>query len=79
MDASMKLKFTAEDFKEAGLIKLWLESEGFADDGVPDRIAAIANARLQEILADAPVVYRRYGENGDIHRAKLVEIEEIKK
>lgn len=61
----VKLEYTAEDFKEVGLIKLWIESECFADSGVPDRMAKVANALLPEIkkawlaelVKDAPKVY----------------------
>jgi hypothetical protein len=38
----MKLKFTAEDFRETG---------------TAEHSAAVANARLAEMLKDAPVVY----------------------
>lgn len=57
--------FKPGHFKEVGLIKLWLESDGFEDAGVPQQIAKIANALLpelkkqwlEELLADAPTVY----------------------
>jgi hypothetical protein len=63
--------FTAEHFKEVGLIKLWLESEGFSDDGVPDRIAKIANALLPALieaeinrrLSEAETLYAASGSN----------------
>lgn len=87
-----ELAFTAGEFKEVGLIRLWMESETFADAGVPDRIAKIANAILAEKLARAPVVFNdghlylysnwRHQDKpteGDTHTARLVCIEKLEK
>lgn len=42
--------FTTGIFKEVGLIRLWMDSEGFEDSGVPQHIAKIANAHIAPLV-----------------------------
>ena len=87
MSTRNKLEFTAEDFT-------WLVSSTAKDSLTAAEAAEIANARLREMLAECPAVYRhRNGdwfaatqawrdyppENLPSHRARLVEIEPLDK
>lgn len=81
----MKLEFKPEDFKYARPKRVAVEDYW-------DWAADIANARLQELLKDAPTVYGPHHDPvandgswyftlanlGQINKAKLVCIEEIK-
>lgn len=77
-----KFEFIESDFKE-------FEQRLYPDNGCAEYIADKANARLKQMLAEAPTVYclqhpgtlrtgwRRNQVEGDTHTAKLVCIEVI--
>lgn len=88
----MKLEFTEADFEEANLIHDWL----FLPGGVkvtcysPKKAAALANAKLAEMLKDAKVFYGYKIDSGELtfhewkpiectHQALVFNIEELPK